>query len=37
MKPKKRFSRRRDLTAYNPVNLPNILPPEDDRYLVAYV
>ena len=34
MKPKKRFSRRRDLTAYNPVNLPNILPPEDDRYLV---
>ena len=26
--------RRRDLTAYNPERLPEILPPEDDRYLV---
>ena len=34
MKPKKRFSRRRDLAAYNPVQLPDILPPEDDRHLV---
>ena len=34
MKPKKRFSRRRDLAAYNPQQLPDILPPEDDRYLV---
>ena len=34
MKPKKRDRRRRDLTAYNPERLPDILPPEDDRYLV---
>jgi hypothetical protein len=33
MKPKKRH-RRRDLTAYNPKQLPEILPPEDDRHLV---
>ena len=33
MKQKKRH-RRRDLTAYNPTQLPEILPPEDDRYLV---
>ncbi|MBQ8366602.1 MAG: DUF4435 domain-containing protein [Alistipes sp.] len=32
MKPKKR--NRRDLAAYNPARLPEILPPEDDRYLV---
>ena len=31
---KKNRHRRRDLTAYNPVRLPEILPPEDDRYLV---
>lgn len=34
MKPKKRFHRRRDLTAYSPTRLPDILPPEDDRHLV---
>ncbi|MBO5833045.1 MAG: DUF4435 domain-containing protein [Alistipes sp.] len=34
MKPKKRFSHRRDLTAYNPKKLPDVLPPEDDRHLV---
>lgn len=34
MKPKKRDRHRRDLTAYNPERLPDILPPEDDRYLV---
>ena len=34
MKTKKRERRRRDLTAYNPARLPDILPPEDDRYLV---
>ncbi len=33
MKQKKRH-RRRDLTAYNPMQLPEILPPEDDRHLV---
>ena len=33
MKQKNRH-RRRDLTAYNPERLPEILPPEDDRYLV---
>ena len=33
MKPKNRH-RRRDLAAYNPNQLPDILPPEDDRYLV---
>ena len=33
MKPKKRH-RSRDLAAYNPQRLPEILPPEDDRYLV---
>ncbi len=33
MKQKKR-QRRRDLTAYNPKRLPEILPPEDDRHLV---
>ena len=33
MKQKKRH-RRRDLTAYNPTQLPEILPPEDDRHLV---
>ena len=33
MKPKNRH-RRRDLTAYNPERLPEILPPEDNRYLV---
>ena len=33
MKQKKRH-RRRDLTAYNPSQLPEILPPEDDRHLV---
>ena len=33
MKQKKRH-RRRDLTAYNPKQLPEILPPEDDRHLV---
>ncbi len=32
MKPKKR--NRRDLAAYNPERLPEILPPEDDRHLV---
>lgn len=34
MKPNKRNRRRRDLTAYNPHRLPEILPPEDDRHLV---
>ena len=34
MKPKKRFSRRHDLAAYNPKQLPDVLPPEDDRHLV---
>ena len=33
MKQHKRH-RRRDLTAYNPKQLPEILPPEDDRHLV---
>lgn len=33
MKQKNRH-RRRDLTAYNPQRLPEVLPPEDDRYLV---
>ena len=33
MKQNKRH-RRRDLTAYNPKQLPEILPPEDDRHLV---
>ena len=33
MKQKNRH-RRRDLTAYNPERLPEILPPEDNRYLV---
>lgn len=33
MKRKNRH-RRRDLAAYNPNQLPDILPPEDDRYLV---
>ena len=30
----KQRRRRRDLTAYNPERLPDILPPEDDRHLV---
>ena len=30
----KKIHRRRDLTAYNPTQLPEILPPEDDRHLV---
>ena len=35
MKTEKRHRRRRrDLTAYNPEHLPEILPPEDDRHLV---
>lgn len=36
MKPNKREyrRRRRDLAAYNPERLPDILPPEDDRHLV---
>ena len=34
MKPKKRFRRRGDLAAYNPQQLPDVLPPEDDRHLV---
>ena len=34
MKAKKRYRIDRDLTRYNPNNLPDILPPEDDRYLV---
>ncbi|MBR5133549.1 MAG: DUF4435 domain-containing protein [Alistipes sp.] len=34
MKPNNRNRRRRDLTAYNPERLPEILPPEDDRHLV---
>ena len=34
MKPNKKHRRRRDLTAYNPERLPDILPPEDDRHLV---
>ena len=34
MKPNKRHRTKRDLTAYNPDRLPDILPPEDDRYLV---
>ena len=33
MKEKKRH-RRRDLTAFNPERLPEVLPPEDDRHLV---
>lgn len=33
MKHKNRH-RRRDLTAYNPERLPEVLPPEDDRHLV---
>ena len=33
MKQKKR-DRRRDLTAYNPKHLPEVLPPEDERHLV---
>ena len=34
MKPNKRNRKQRDLTAYNPDRLPEILPPEDDRHLV---
>ena len=34
MKPNKKHRPRRDLTAYNPERLPDILPPEDDRHLV---
>ena len=34
MNTKKQHRRGKDLTRYNPDNLPNILPPEDDRYLV---
>ena len=34
MKQNKRHRSKRDLTAYNPDRLPEILPPEDDRYLV---
>lgn len=34
MKPNKRHRSKRDLTSYNPDRLPEILPPEDDRYLV---
>ena len=34
MKTSKKHYRRRNLTAYNPEQLPDILPPEDDRYLV---
>ncbi|MBO7199037.1 MAG: DUF4435 domain-containing protein [Alistipes sp.] len=34
MKDNKRHHRKRDLEAYNPKQLPPILPPEDDRYLV---
>lgn len=34
MKPKKRFSSKRNLAEYNPKSLPDILPPEDDRHLV---
>ena len=34
MKPAKKHRRRRDLAAYNPSQLPDVLPPEDDRYLV---
>ena len=34
MKPAKKHRRRRDLAAYNPAQLPDVLPPEDDRYLV---
>lgn len=34
MKPNRRNRRKRDLTAYNPNNLPDVLPPEDDRKLV---
>lgn len=30
----KKHRRRRNLEAYNPAQLPDILPPEDDRYLV---
>ena len=38
MKPNKREyrRRRRDLAAYNPERLPDILPPEDDRHLVLF-
>lgn len=34
MKPKKRFSSKRNLEEYNPKSLPDVLPPEDDRHLV---
>ena len=34
MRANKRNSRRHDLTSYQPDNLPEILPPQDDRYLV---
>lgn len=34
MKSNKRNRRRRDLTAYNPTRLPEVLPPEDSRHLV---
>lgn len=34
MKQNKRHRSKRDLTSYNPDRLPEILPPEDDRYLV---
>lgn len=34
MKANKRHHRKRDLEAYNPKQLPQVLPPEDDRYLV---
>ena len=34
MKPNKKSRRRRDLAAYNPERLPEVLPPEDDRHLV---
>ncbi len=34
MKDNKRHHRKRDLEAYNPKQLPQVLPPEDDRYLV---
>ena len=31
---KRRYKHRRNITAYNPNRLPDILPPEDDRHLV---
>lgn len=34
MNANKRHRKGKDLTRYNPNNLPDILPPEDDRYLV---